>query len=75
MRHCGRIQPLNIALHPHFNAVIGGRGTGKSTILESVRIAARREGELKPFEKLNDTLEQFSKDQKGSKKKSWYYAG
>jgi hypothetical protein len=68
MRHCGRIKPLNMPLHPHFNAVIGGRGTGKSTVLESVRIAARREGELKPFDKLNDELERFSQDQKGPQK-------
>lgn len=45
MRHCGRIsgQPFVTQLHPHFNAVIGGRGTGKSTILESIRIVSRRD--------------------------------
>ncbi len=48
MRHCGRIkgQPFCIQLHPHFNSVIGGRGTGKSTILESIRIASRRDQDL-----------------------------
>lgn len=45
MRHCGRVcgQPFIAQLHPHFNSVIGGRGTGKSTILESIRIVSRRD--------------------------------
>jgi predicted metal-dependent phosphoesterase TrpH/energy-coupling factor transporter ATP-binding protein EcfA2 len=48
MRHCGRIsaKPFELCFHPHFNAVIGGRGTGKSTVLESVRIVTRRDREL-----------------------------
>ena len=48
MRHCGRIsgQPFIAELHPHFNAVIGGRGTGKSTLLESIRIVSRRDQNL-----------------------------
>ncbi|MEO5377313.1 MAG: AAA family ATPase [Magnetococcus sp. DMHC-6] len=48
MRHCGRIsgKPFVIQLHPHFNSVIGGRGTGKSTILESIRIVSRRDQNL-----------------------------
>jgi len=45
MGHCGRIigKPFVTPLHPHFNAIIGGRGTGKSTLLESIRIATRRD--------------------------------
>lgn len=48
MRHCGRIRgnPFELSFHPHFNAVIGGRGTGKSTVLESIRIVTRRDREL-----------------------------
>ncbi len=48
MRHCGRIsgRPFVVQLHPHFNSVIGGRGTGKSTLLESIRIASRRDRNL-----------------------------
>lgn len=44
MRHCGRIKdkPFVIDFHPHFNSIIGGRGTGKSTVLESIRIVSRR---------------------------------
>ncbi len=48
MQHCGRIggRPFILPFHPHFNAVIGGRGTGKSTVLESIRIASRRDQNL-----------------------------
>ncbi|MDR3265649.1 MAG: hypothetical protein LBT15_06535 [Synergistaceae bacterium] len=48
MSHCGRIKdrPFELQLHPHFNTIIGGRGSGKSTALESVRIATRRGHEL-----------------------------
>ncbi|ETR69830.1 MAG: PHP family phosphoesterase fused to chromosome segregation ATPase [Candidatus Magnetoglobus multicellularis str. Araruama] len=48
MRHCGRIpeNPLIVQFHPHYNAIIGGRGTGKSTIIESIRFATRRDQDL-----------------------------
>ena len=31
--------PVNLSLNQQFNAVIGGRGTGKSTLLEYIRWA------------------------------------
>ena len=48
MCHCGRIsnQPFDITFHPYFNAIIGGRGSGKSTVIESIRIATRRDQKL-----------------------------
>jgi hypothetical protein len=64
MSHCGRIQnqPFVMPLHPHFNALIGGRGTGKSTVLESIRIAARRDQNLdKDAPKIKKKLDAFSK--------------
>ena len=45
-RYLGRSQPFAIGLNPWLNAVIGGRGTGKSTVVEFLRIALRREDEL-----------------------------
>ncbi len=45
-RYLGRSKPFAIGLNPWFNAIIGGRGTGKSTIVEFLRIALRREDEL-----------------------------
>lgn len=61
MRHCGRAtgQPLTMSFHPLFNTVIGGRGTGKSTALESIRIAARRDGELEEIPRLSEELNRF----------------
>jgi ABC-type lipoprotein export system ATPase subunit/predicted metal-dependent phosphoesterase TrpH len=64
MRHCGRIsgQPFVTKLHPHFNSVIGGRGTGKSTILESVRIVSRRDQNLvTEAPRVKDELDKFMK--------------
>ncbi|MBK5274616.1 MAG: AAA family ATPase [Desulfuromonadales bacterium] len=59
MRHCGRIpgQPFEMIFHPGFNAIIGGRGSGKSTVLDSMRIAARRDGEL--IDSLSADLRRF----------------
>ncbi len=45
-RYIGRAQPFTLALNPWLNAIIGGRGTGKSSVLELTRAALRREGEL-----------------------------
>ena len=45
-RYVGRAQPFKVELNPWLNAIIGGRGTGKSTLVEFVRMALRREGEL-----------------------------
>jgi hypothetical protein len=45
-RYVGRAQPFKVELNPWLNAIIGGRGTGKSTLVEFLRIAQRREGEL-----------------------------
>ncbi len=39
--------PLTLHFNPAYNSVIGGRGSGKSTVLECLRLALAREGELK----------------------------
>ena len=39
----GRDQPARIEFSPRLNALVGGRGTGKSTVVHALRIAARRE--------------------------------
>jgi hypothetical protein len=41
-----RSRRFQMVLNPWLNAVIGGRGTGKSTIVEFLRTALRREAEL-----------------------------
>ncbi len=45
-RVCGRETPLSLRFNPWLNTVIGGRGTGKSTIVEFLRIGLRRDKEL-----------------------------
>ncbi|MFV2072208.1 MAG: TrlF family AAA-like ATPase [Thermoanaerobaculales bacterium] len=45
-RYLGRSRTFEVGLNPWLNAVIGGRGTGKSTVVEFLRIALRREDEL-----------------------------
>jgi hypothetical protein len=46
----GRPTPFRVEFNPWMSALIGGRGTGKSTMLEFMRIALRRERELEPFD-------------------------
>lgn len=45
-RFIGRTQPFTLAFNPWLNTIIGGRGTGKSTLLEFIRLALRRQDEL-----------------------------
>lgn len=45
-RYMGRGRPQKLLFSPWFNALIGGRGTGKSTVLHCLRLAYRREQEL-----------------------------
>ena len=45
-RFMGRDQAAKIEFSPRLNALVGGRGTGKSTVVHALRIASRREGEL-----------------------------
>lgn len=45
-KYLGRGNELNIHFNPWLNAIIGGRGTGKSTVVEFLRNALRREYEV-----------------------------
>lgn len=45
-RYMGRGQPAVLALSPWFNALVGGRGTGKSTVVHALRLAYRRDEEV-----------------------------
>jgi len=45
-RYMGRSTPQVMAFSPFFNGLIGGRGTGKSTVVHLLRLAYRRESEL-----------------------------
>ena len=45
-RYMGHGQPTRLTFSPWLNALVGGRGTGKSTVVHALRLAARREREL-----------------------------
>lgn len=58
--YLGRGQSFSCQLNPWLNTIIGGRGTGKSTSLEFLRIALKRKGEIpksleKEFTKYSQT--------------------
>lgn len=45
-KHIGRPEPMTVRFGPWLNAIIGGRGTGKSTLVDFCRKTLRRESEL-----------------------------
>ncbi len=45
-RHLGKGETFSLRLNPWLNTIIGGRGTGKSTMLEFLRLALEREDEI-----------------------------
>lgn len=61
-RYMGRgRQPAKLPLNPYFTALIGGRGTGKSTIVHALRLAYRREKELSATSEAGQTFNRFDK--------------
>ncbi|MBW1615657.1 MAG: hypothetical protein JRJ49_03800 [Deltaproteobacteria bacterium] len=58
-RYCGNGDPLNIEFNPWLNCIIGGRGTGKSTIIEFLRIVMREEEELKALSEDSEPYKTF----------------
>ena len=63
-RYMGRGEPTRLEFSPWLNALVGGRGTGKSTVIHALRIAARREHELKLLEERSGprlTFERFNR--------------
>jgi len=47
-KYIGRPDPFILTFNPWLNAIIGGRGTGKSTLVDFLRRALRRETDLGP---------------------------
>ena len=56
-RYMGRADPFTISFNPWLNAIVGGRGTGKSTVVEFLRLALRRVDELP--EELKSDFEKY----------------
>ena len=61
VRFMGRNEVATISFSPRLNALVGGRGTGKSTVLNALRIAARREGELDDLEPETEARRSFDR--------------
>ena len=63
-RYMGHGKPAKIDFSPWLNALVGGRGTGKSTAIHALRLAARREDELTHLEARSGprlTFERFNR--------------
>ena len=59
-RFCGKDQPFSAQFSPWMNAIVGGRGTGKSSLIEFLRIGMRRDKEL--TNDANGELKQYFED-------------
>ena len=57
-KHIGRSKPLTCRFSPFLNAIIGGRGTGKSTLLEFMRLVLRRDNDI-PDELAKESRQYF----------------
>lgn len=58
-RFMGRNKLERLEFTPYFNALIGGRGTGKSTIVHALRLAYRDDKEFKHLFENTEPLRQF----------------
>ena len=62
-RVMGNGGPQNVAFSPWLNALVGGRGSGKSTIVHFLRLALRREGELENLGSASNIFMSFDRFQ------------
>ena len=58
-RFMGHGRPKELRLSPWFNALVGGRGTGKSTVVHGLRLAFQRQGEIIALPESNDARRTF----------------
>jgi len=58
-RFMGNGRSEKLVFTPYYNALIGGRGTGKSTIVHALRLACRRDGDLQRLGEDSDPSRQF----------------
>lgn len=66
-RFMGREGPERVLFNPFLNAVVGGRGSGKSTILQFLRLCLRRDGELTRLDQNSEVRRSFERFRKVSK--------
>lgn len=58
-KYCGRGTPLEIKFNPWLNSIIGGRGSGKSSVLEFIRIGLGRDADLQEIFGRSEVRETF----------------
>lgn len=68
-KYSGNGNSLKIDFSPWLNCIIGGRGTGKSTIIEFLRVVFRRTKELEFVPKLKQNFEDFFRTPKSREDK------
>ena len=59
-RFMGNGVPERLDFTPYYNALIGGRGTGKSTVVHAMRLAYRQERELRSLGEKTEPHRQFT---------------
>lgn len=59
-KYIGRDKPFKCDWNPFLNVIIGGRGSGKSTLIELMRLVMRRENEERIPDSLRKELEKYS---------------
>ncbi len=62
-RYMGRGETTKLEFNPAFNALIGGRGTGKSTVIHAMRLALRRMDDLKVLPEESEPRRTFERFQ------------
>ena len=58
-RYMGNGAPQRLRLTPYYNALIGGRGTGKSTVVHALRLVYRRSEELRRLGENSEPCRRF----------------
>ena len=53
--------PARLDFNPWLNALIGGRGTGKSTVLHALRLVARRDSDFEELPAYSESQETFKR--------------
>lgn len=60
-RFMGRGDVTKVSFSPWFNALVGGRGTGKSTVIHAMRLGFRRDSELSNLAEDNEARRTFDR--------------
>lgn len=58
-KYAGRVNPLKVEFNPWLNSIIGGRGSGKSSVLEFIRLGMDRSRDLVELDSTNEIKQSF----------------